>query len=88
MTLDEYLINAGVTEAAFAETVGCSQPAINRYRRGHRIPLEDEMRRIIAATEGRVTPNDFYGVANATSDNSNTVLTQAPGSSQTGGRAA
>lgn len=63
MTLDEYLDAEDETATAFAARTGLSIVSISRYRRGHRLPEEDAMNVIIAATAGRVTPNDFYGVS-------------------------
>lgn len=61
MTVDEWLRTNDVTEAEFAERIGSSQAAVNRYRKG-RIPEPRVMRRILTATAGAVTPNDFYGL--------------------------
>jgi transcriptional regulator with XRE-family HTH domain len=63
MTLDQYLTELNITEDAFAKTIGESQPTIHRYRKG-RIPRDpDVMEKIVAATGGKVTPNDFFGLA-------------------------
>lgn len=59
MTLDDYLKSADLTEEKFAEKLSVSQPAVHRYRKG-RIPTPDVMQKIVEATAGRVTPNDFF----------------------------
>lgn len=61
MTLDDWLKRNNVTETAFAERIGSSQASVNRYRKG-RVPESAIMRRIIIATKGAVTANDFFNV--------------------------
>lgn len=63
MTLDQYLSDTGTTETVFAERVKSTQPNINRLRRGKHVPGKELMKEIFAATGGRVTANDFYGIA-------------------------
>ncbi|OYD80958.1 transcriptional regulator [Azospirillum brasilense] len=60
MTLDEWLTSSGTPEEAFAASILTSQAAVNRYRRKLRTPRPEIMARIVAATKGSVTPNDFY----------------------------
>ena len=50
----------GISEAAFGQTIAVSQAAVNRYVRGERIPTPRIMARIVEATDGQVTANDFY----------------------------
>ncbi len=59
MKLADYLQDRQLSEAAFAELIGASQAAVNRYKRG-RHPSPPHMQAIIAATGGAVQPNDFY----------------------------
>lgn len=61
MTLDQWLALARHTETSFAALIGSTQAAVNRYRRGKRIPQPEVMARIVKETGGLVTPNDFYG---------------------------
>ncbi|WP_375272075.1 helix-turn-helix domain-containing protein [Sphingomonas sp.] len=61
MTLDSYLASQALTEASFAAKVGVDQSTINRVRRGHR-PSPKLMGAIATATDGAVTPNDFFGL--------------------------
>jgi hypothetical protein len=70
--LSEYLQTQGVSETDMARQIGVSQVAVNRYRRGERIPEAAIMARIVQATDGAVTPNDFYGVAPAHPTNPDT----------------
>ncbi len=62
MTLDSYLLDRKITEPDFAARVRVNQSTINRARKGQ-VPSPDVLRRIVAATEGEVTPNDFFGIA-------------------------
>lgn len=62
MKLDEYLLNVGKTQAAFAREVEESPQNIGRYVNGDRIPEEHVMFKIFEATSGKVTANDFYGL--------------------------
>lgn len=50
-----------LSEAAFANAIGVSQAAVNRYTK-NRIPQSTIMKRILKATAGAVTANDFYGI--------------------------
>jgi putative transcriptional regulator len=68
MKLDTYLEQAGLTHGQFAEMIGCEQPTITRFTKG-RVPSPDLMRKIVEATDGAVTPNDFFDLdAPASSD--------------------
>jgi predicted transcriptional regulator len=62
MKLAAWLSENSITQAAFAEKIGSSQPQVARFAVGSRIPNRDTMRRIVAATEGAVGPTDFYEV--------------------------
>lgn len=62
MTLVQYLQQTGISQSKFAEIIGVSQMAVNRYCRGNRVPNSIIMRRILEETRGKVTANDFYGV--------------------------
>jgi transcriptional regulator with XRE-family HTH domain len=63
MTLSDYLAETGETQDAFAKRVGTSQADISRYVSGKRRPRKDVLIKIFAATDGRVTANDFFGMA-------------------------
>lgn len=60
MRLDDYLSAHKLTEQQFADLLGISQQAVHRYRRGKRIPDSKIMRRIVQATNGAVSANDFF----------------------------
>lgn len=65
MKLKDYLALANLTEAAFAEQIGVSQAAVNRYCRGLRQPRRGHMQAIERATNGAVSPADFFDSAEA-----------------------
>lgn len=57
--LGRYLSEHGITQAQFAEQIGCTQPAVARYV-GGRVPEAPILKRIVEATGGEVQPNDFF----------------------------
>lgn len=63
MTLAEFLSKKGLSHSAFAEKIGVSQAAINRYAKGRRMPRPAILARIRKETDGIVTANDFMSVA-------------------------
>lgn len=60
MTLGQYLEEQKITPAEFGRRVSRSRAAISRYVAGDRIPDRDTMVKIVTATQGAVTANDFY----------------------------
>lgn len=68
MRLDDYLKQKGQTRKAFADEVGVTVNHVFRWIRRDRlarIPNRDNMQKIIDVTDGKVTPNDFYGHSEA-----------------------
>lgn len=63
MTLADWLSKNDLSATDFAKTIGCAQATVQRYIAGKRIPEPDMMSAIVEATQGAVTPNDFYGVS-------------------------
>lgn len=59
MTLSEYLKKKRLTETEFADLIGVSQAAVNRYCRG-RVPASGPLREIIRVTNGAVSANSFF----------------------------
>lgn len=57
--LDDYLKDAKLTNAAFAERLAVSEATISRLRNGKQAPSWDLIQRIVAETSGKITPNDF-----------------------------
>lgn len=62
MTLDDFLRDQQLTNAAFAAKVGTDQSTIARLRKGQ-VPTPKVMLAILEHTGGKVRPDDFYGVA-------------------------
>jgi transcriptional regulator with XRE-family HTH domain len=60
MRLQEYLDQTGMTRAEFARRIGVRHITVTRYTEG-RPPNARLMGKIIEATEGQVTANDFFG---------------------------
>lgn len=62
MLLKKFLKQKKLTQKQFSKRVGITSSAINQYCSGRRKPLPNIMERIIDATSGEVTPNDFYNI--------------------------
>ncbi len=64
MTLEEYLEANSISVEKFARKIRAgSRAVVYRYiGKNRRIPREDMMEKIVRATNGAVTPNDFYEV--------------------------
>lgn len=65
MNLETYLSSTGMTQQIFAEKLGVKQSAISQWISGKRTPKRQMLPKIIEATDGKVTPNDFFGGDNA-----------------------
>lgn len=63
MTLDAYLTSAGMTGTEFAATVGLTEASVSRIRKGQQNISRDVMRRIIAASDGKITAAALVGAA-------------------------
>lgn len=63
MKLATYLDQEKITHKAFADRIGCEQPTVTRFVGEKRVPTPELMSKIVEATGGQVTPNDFYGIA-------------------------
>jgi putative transcriptional regulator len=63
MNLASYLKIKNVGRREFAALIGVSEVAVTRYLKGDRVPRQKHLMRIVEATNGEVTPNDFMGVA-------------------------
>ena len=59
MTLAQYLLKTGTTQAAFAAQAGLAASTVSRYLAGEIVPTLGQMRRIAEATGGAVKPNDW-----------------------------
>ena len=59
MKLDQYIELSGDV-AQFAMSCGVTPDAVRLWLSGKRVPRPEYMQRIIGATKGAVTPNDFH----------------------------
>jgi transcriptional regulator with XRE-family HTH domain len=59
MTLQQFLDQTNMSRAEFAKAIGVSEVAITRYIGGKRMPRPELLVKIVEATGGAVTPNDF-----------------------------
>lgn len=60
MKIRAYLKLNKITQSEFADIIGASPQAISCFCLGTRIPRPDVMRKIFDATNGAVSPNDFF----------------------------
>lgn len=60
MRLSRYLAKRNIPVARFAAECGVIPQSVYRWANGERLPRPDMMRRIEAATGGKVRPLDFY----------------------------
>lgn len=63
MNLKNYLHKNKIEVPVFAESIGVTPFSLYRYLRGVRRPREEILKKIAEVTNGKVTPNDFYGVS-------------------------
>ena len=62
MTLSEWLASRNKTIADFAREIGRHRRTVHRHANGLRHPTQEWMQLYCRATDGLVTPNDFYGL--------------------------
>jgi hypothetical protein len=60
MRLNDFIEKNSPSVEAFALNAGLSADAIRKYLRGERTPRRKSITKIIDATQGQVTANDFY----------------------------
>ena len=61
MKLIKWLIKSDISKKEFAERIGISESLVYHYLSGKRYPSSSTARKIMEATNGAVTPNDFIG---------------------------
>ena len=59
MKLTRYISQNKIDKAVFADDVGVTIQSLYRYLSGDRFPKPEIIQKIIAATNGEVTANDF-----------------------------
>lgn len=60
MELHAWLNANNISTEEFADRIGASPGGVRKWRYGERLPRPKAMKRIAAATQGAVTPNDFF----------------------------
>jgi transcriptional regulator with XRE-family HTH domain len=60
MTLAQYLSENDLRQADFAKAIGSSLGGVAKWLNGQRVPSTKQMKLIVKATGGAVTPNDFF----------------------------
>lgn len=63
MRLDDYLQSRGLTNAEFAKLVQLSEGTISLLCRGEIWMSRETAEKLVRATRGKVTPNDFLSSA-------------------------
>lgn len=63
MTLAEHLKRVGKSPEAFAPEIGSTGQSIRRWLSGQSVPRREMMIKIVEATGGAVTADDFYGLS-------------------------
>jgi hypothetical protein len=63
MRFSDWMTMTNSSNAAFGERLGKSGETVRRYRAGEREPDFETISRIFDLTGGKVTPNDWVGVA-------------------------
>lgn len=60
MKLSDYMKSTNTAVREIAEKVGVSRMAVRYWADEKRMPRPELMKRIVEATNGEVTPNDFF----------------------------
>jgi hypothetical protein len=68
MTLNEFLSSRNTSMGDFAKAVGTTTATISRIADGTVLPRKSLMKRIYDTTDGKVTPNDLYGLHSQQND--------------------
>lgn len=63
MQITEAMKEDRLTFRQVAEGISCTLRSSQRYADGDRLPDREHMRNIVIFFEGRVTPNDIYGLS-------------------------
>ena len=61
-TLAQYLAERGIRQADFAEKVSSTSATVSRWCSGKAFPSPDAIRRIDAATDGKVPPAVWFKI--------------------------
>jgi DNA-binding transcriptional regulator YdaS (Cro superfamily) len=62
MTLSDFLKAEGNSASKLADLLGVAVSTVTRAAKGDLLPSKQLMEGIYRATDGKVTPNDFFGI--------------------------
>jgi hypothetical protein len=63
MQLSDYLLRENLSDSAFGRLAGLPRVTVRQYRLKQRTrPTHENLAKIVAATRGVVTADDFYGI--------------------------
>lgn len=62
MKISEYISKKGISIENFAEQLQVTHGAVCHWIKGRNKPSEEMINSIYKITDGKVTPNDFYGI--------------------------
>jgi 3,4-dihydroxy 2-butanone 4-phosphate synthase / GTP cyclohydrolase II len=63
MDMKSYLEKSNLTDGEFARLAGLSRVMVNRLKNGSVWPSKETAEKIVAASNGEITPNDFLACA-------------------------
>jgi DNA-binding transcriptional regulator YdaS (Cro superfamily) len=61
MLLGDYLVKHNIEQQTFAASIGVNASSVCRWLTGERTPRAAQAKKIVAATDGRVTLKDIFG---------------------------
>ena len=70
MKLASYITANGLTDTTFAKLIGRTQSTVSRIRRGVAMPDHETALAVYQATNGAVSPNDFFDLPSPPNGNS------------------
>lgn len=63
MTFNEYLVEERWSVARIAKELQVNNATVTKWKYNNVIPRKPDILKIYEFTDGKVTPNDFYGVS-------------------------
>lgn len=62
MVLNDYLKEEKLSISKFSRRLGLCEATVNAWKHKGTIPTKELMIKVYKETNGKVTPNDFYGI--------------------------
>ena len=62
MRFEDFLKEEQLSIARFSKKIGISEATVTKWRYCNVIPSKEGMLKVYEVTEGKVSPNDFYGI--------------------------